>query len=293
MKRLNPATNLIFKRNAVREDGYIFYNYATKIIQKNGYYKENWLHPEKFKKFKKRVFDAHTTIKGRANVLLANAKTRAKKDKAEVSIDIPFIIDGLQRGTCELTGIPFDLLRMGKNSKNLYGPSLDRRDSKNKNYTKENTRIVLYLVNNALNEFTEEQALPILKAMVKAIEEKNARQDTATPVPEGAHSEGQDDTTHWAVHGAGPREDSDSANDHRGEPEGEDTHCGAKEGGGVGVGAGVAEVESFEGYESLKMYGYSDEQIKRIIQAGGYYNSQPREPSVAFRAGAQLRLFDN
>jgi len=280
MKRLNPATNLLFKRGDVREDGYIFYNYSN-VIKKNGYYKENWFQPEKFKKYKKQVFDAYTTIKGRACTLLANAKTRAKKDKAEVSIDIPFIIDGLQRGTCELTGILFDLLRTGKNSKNLYGPSLDRRDSKNKNYTKENTRIVLYLVNNALNEFTEEQALPILKAMVKAIEEKYARQDTATPVPEGAHREGQDDTTHWAVHGARIGQNSDSSDDHRGEPQGEDTHRGTEEGGGVGVGTGVAEVESFEGYDTLVMYGYSDEQIKRIVQAGGYYNSQPREPSVA------------
>jgi hypothetical protein len=280
MKRLNPATNLLFKRGDVREDGYIFYNYSN-VIKKNGYYKENWFQPEKFKKYKKQVFDTYTTIKGRACTLLANAKTRAKKDKAEVSIDIPFIIDGLQRGTCELTGILFDLLRTGENSKNLYGPSLDRRDSKNKNYTKENTRIVLYLVNNALNEFTEEQALPILKAMVKAIEEKHARQDTATPVPEGAHSEGQDDTTHWAVHGAWPREDSDSANDHRGEPEGEDTHRCTEEGSGVGVGSGVTEVESFEGYETLKMYGFTDDEIRCVIQAVGDHDSQPREPSVA------------
>jgi hypothetical protein len=281
MKRLNPATNLIFKRNDVREDGYIFYSYSTKIIKKNGYYKEHWLHPEKFKKFKKQKFDAYVTIEGRVNGLLRGAKTRAKKHSSKISIDASFILDALKKGTCELTGIPFDLLRIDNNHINPYAPSLDRRDSKNRDYTKENTRVVLSLVNTTLNEFTEEQALPILKAMVKAIEEKHARQDTATPVPEGAHSKGQDDTTHWAVHGAGPREDSDSANDHRGEPQREDTHRGTEEGGGVGVGTGVAEVESFEGYESLKMYGYSDEQIKRVIQAGGYYNSQPREPSVA------------
>jgi hypothetical protein len=269
----------------------VFHSYTlhSKNPKNRNYYYEQWVTPEKFEEFREK----YTTVEGRACRLLANAKSRAKKDKAEVSIDVPFIIEGLERGTCELTGIPFDLLRTGKNSKNPYGPSLDRRDSKNKNYTKENTRVVLHLVNLALNEFTEEQALPILKAVVKAIEEKHARQDTATPIPEGAHSEGQDDTAHWAVHGAGPREDSDSANDHRGEPEGEDTHRCTEEGGGVGVGAGVTEVESFEGYESLKMYGLSNEQIRSLIQANGYHDSQPREPGLAFGTGVQLQLFDN
>jgi hypothetical protein len=261
----------------------IFHSYIlrAKNPKNTKYYYEHWVTPEKIEEYKKQALDIYATIEGRANNLLRSAKTRAKKDNAEVSIDDSFIIDALKKGTCELTGIPFDLLRINNNHKNPYGPSLDRRDSKNRNYTKENTRVVLSLVNITLNEYTEEQALPILKAMVKAIEEKHARQDTATPVPEGAHSEGQDDTTHWAILAPRTWEIGDSANDHRGEPEGEDTDSGTEEGSGVGVGARNAEVESFEGYDTLVMYGYSDEQIRSLIQANGYHDSQLREPSVA------------
>jgi len=286
LKRLNPNTGQEFKYGETDHRGMIFYSYNlhAKNPKNQNYFYEQWITPEKFEEIREK----YTTVEGRASRLLNGARARAKKENSQISIDIPFIIEGLERGTCELTEIPFDLSRMDDNHKNPYSPSLDRRDSKNRDYTKENTRVVLSLVNLALNEFTEEQALPILKAVVKAIEEKHARQDTATPVPEGAHSEGQDDTTHRATNGPWTWEIGDSANDHRGEPKGEDTHRGTEEGSGVGVGTGVAEVESFEGYESLKMYGYSDEQIKRIIQAGGYYNSQPREPSVAFGTGVQL-----
>jgi hypothetical protein len=283
LKRLNPNTGKKFKYGDTDHTGMVFHSYIlrAKNPKNTKYYYEHWVTPEKIEEYKKQALDIYATIEGRANNLLRSAKTRAKKDNAEVSIDDSFIIDALKKGTCELTGIPFDLLRINNNHKNPYGPSLDRKDSKNRNYTKENTRVVLSLVNSTLNEFTEEQALPILKAMVKAIEEKHARQDTATPVPEGAHSEGQDDTTHWAVHGAGPREDSDSANDHRGEPQGEDAHRCTEEGGGVGVGSGVAEVESFEGYDTLVMYGFTDDEIRCVIQAVGDHDSQPREPSVA------------
>ena len=53
MKRLNPATNALFTRGTVREDGFIFNSYSS-ILKKDGYYKEIWLNPEVFKRIKEK-----------------------------------------------------------------------------------------------------------------------------------------------------------------------------------------------------------------------------------------------
>jgi hypothetical protein len=53
MRRLNPKTNNPFKHGEVREDGYVFDCYIKKV-QKNGYFKEMWRHPDKFFKMKER-----------------------------------------------------------------------------------------------------------------------------------------------------------------------------------------------------------------------------------------------
>ena len=65
MKRLNPATNQLFKHGDIREDGYRFYRY-TNVLKLNGTFKEIWLHP-----------DSHS--KARADVAGRQAKTYVRK----------------------------------------------------------------------------------------------------------------------------------------------------------------------------------------------------------------------
>jgi hypothetical protein len=45
MKRLNPDTNEPFKRGDVRHDGYVFFNYTSKV-KTDGFFLERWLHPD-------------------------------------------------------------------------------------------------------------------------------------------------------------------------------------------------------------------------------------------------------
>lgn len=49
MKRLNPETNLFFKRGDVRADGFKFWGYSTKV-KENGFFEESWRNPIAFKK---------------------------------------------------------------------------------------------------------------------------------------------------------------------------------------------------------------------------------------------------
>jgi hypothetical protein len=134
---------------------------------------------------------------------------------------------------------------------------------------------------------------PILLQRAIHYIEYYAKQDGLTSVPERSSNKSKDNTPPRVIHGTWPRENSNGSDDYRGEPQGQDTDSGTQESSGVSMGSGVAEVESFEGYESLKMYGLSDEQIRSLIQANGYHDSQSREPSVAFGTGVQLQLFDH
>jgi hypothetical protein len=49
MKRLNPETNLPFKRGNLRYDGYIFWGYKNTIKTSNGFFKEEWCSPATYK----------------------------------------------------------------------------------------------------------------------------------------------------------------------------------------------------------------------------------------------------
>lgn len=113
--------------------------------------------------------------KGRATKLWHNAKRRSGDKNSEVTITIEWIVEKLNRGVCEYTGLPFDLNPDPNFNSNPYAPSLDRIDPKIKDYSPENTRVVLTCVNKALNEYGGEAVLPILKAMVSAIENNTCR----------------------------------------------------------------------------------------------------------------------
>lgn len=111
------------------------------------------------------------SLRGRAIKIWHRAKTRT--GSCDVTVD--WIIEKLKANRCELTGFPFDLSpSTGKYCYNPYAPSLDRIDSSIKAYTPENTRVVLAAVNTALNQYGTETMLPILKAMVEAIENPDA-----------------------------------------------------------------------------------------------------------------------
>ena len=48
MKRLNPDTNIEFRRGDKRDDGYIFIRYKTDILNSNGFFREDWAKPNRF-----------------------------------------------------------------------------------------------------------------------------------------------------------------------------------------------------------------------------------------------------
>jgi hypothetical protein len=123
--------------------------------------------------------DWKRTIEGRASVLFSNAKSRCKSKGIELNLTQEWIKQHLRRGTCEITGIRFNLEPPSEGLTRLPdAPSLDRID-KQKHYTEDNTRVILWAVNCALAEYGTEIMLPILKAMVKGIEDAQEKSTTS------------------------------------------------------------------------------------------------------------------
>ena len=58
MKRLNPETGQLFKRNDVRADGFVFVCYLPKLIKRDGYCKEKWLSPGAWERAQKSINNA-------------------------------------------------------------------------------------------------------------------------------------------------------------------------------------------------------------------------------------------
>ncbi len=78
MKRLNPNTNEVFTRGDIREDGFLFLQYNTQRIKKNGYFEESWLNKEPY-------------LKERIRNTLYHARSRARLANIECSVTIDYL----------------------------------------------------------------------------------------------------------------------------------------------------------------------------------------------------------
>jgi hypothetical protein len=111
--------------------------------------------------------DLHSHI---AEELLQSAKARAKKRFAKVTITKKWILDRLRLGRCEFTGLCFEL-DMPYSAKS---PSLDRKNNFIRDYTPENTMLVLNQVNMCRNQWSDLNSLEIWKGLVKRTRRRNS-----------------------------------------------------------------------------------------------------------------------
>ena len=95
------------------------------------------------------------TAAGRACLLLTGARARAKRGGLEVTLTNEWVRERLEKGVCEMSGIPFHSGPKERNTTSPYSPSIDRIDS-SKGYTPENCRVVLWALNAAFGHWGEE-----------------------------------------------------------------------------------------------------------------------------------------
>lgn len=206
--------------------------------------------------------------RGRAIALMSDARSSSKKRKLKIDISNDWVEEKLNSGVCELTGIPFDFNPSKNTYLNKCAPSLDRINS-NKGYTKDNVRVVLCAVNNALGQYTDEEILPILKVLVKAIE-KNVKQNTITPVSKGSYIQSKLNTKLGSVSTTGAGQDDDDTHHHCGTISGEDLDHRAQAGSGDSMGRGGKKVATLKAPQSLKDYGQPDAEIISIEYGIGH-----------------------
>jgi hypothetical protein len=98
------------------------------------------------------------TIKGRAQRLYYSARTRARKYGLRFDLTLAWVEAQLKRGTCEATGLVFDLKPPDKTAKNKFAPSLDRKNP-HWGYTLANTRAVIWLYNSCKGEYSDSDVI--------------------------------------------------------------------------------------------------------------------------------------
>jgi len=208
------------------------------------------------------------TIKGRASVLFSNAKSRCKNKNVELYITQEWIQEHLKRGTCEITGIPFNLEPPSKKAtRRPDAPSLDRID-KNKNYTTDNTRVILWAVNCALAEYGTEEMLPILKAMIKGIED--AQKNQPTPVSTGSYLGSEIYPELGAPITTGFGQDDNNLNHHSGTIQGQDLDHRPQTDSGDSLGHGGQEMGTPVTLESIQIDGKPKPKISWVKLGGGH-----------------------
>lgn len=102
----------------------------------------------------------------RANVitnLLNNVKNRSRKNRWACNVDRGWIEERVERGRCELTGIPFCF-----DHGSPYRPSVDRIDS-SKPYVIGNVRVVLVFINWAKHTYAEDTFQQVLLSVADAL----------------------------------------------------------------------------------------------------------------------------
>ena len=109
-----------------------------------------------------------SSLHGRSLALLQSASIRARKKALPFELDEAWVRQRLAANVCEVTGLAFDFTRgvgRSKGAKNPLAPSIDQIRAGH-GYTKQNSRIVLASVNNALGEWGDEHLLKIAVAML-------------------------------------------------------------------------------------------------------------------------------
>ena len=214
-----------------------------------------------------------STIKGRAAVLMGSANSRCLDKNILLELSTEWVIGHLERGTCEITGLPFNLDPPPAGiTRRPDAPSLDRID-KDKHYTTENTRVILWAVNCALSEYGTEAILPILKAMVIGIE--NAKQKSITSVPEGDNSESVIVAQPGTIPTTGAWENYDHTYNHSRTVQRKDTDYSAQTSGGDSLGQRSKEMVTLETFACEQDNGKPDAEIVRLEFGRRYLSDKP------------------
>lgn len=127
-------------------------------------WKRNWISQNK-EQYVERRKHYRSRAETRAKEMLAAAKFSSKVKQVAFDLDYEWILEKLKIGTCEMTGVKFDLEPLPKGRQNPYTASLDRVKPE-LGYTKTNVRMILWALNAAFNTYGEHIYADIARAFL-------------------------------------------------------------------------------------------------------------------------------
>jgi hypothetical protein len=205
--------------------------------------------------------------------MIANCKGSSKRRNIHFDLKAEDIAPAVESGHCQLTGLPFDFNPPKGKGFNPYAPSVDRIDN-NKGYVAGNVRVVLWAVNSALSESSDEEMLPILKAMVKAIE-KNVKTKSIAPLSEGDYIYGAVGAEIGSISTPWTWEDYDHSDNHSGAVPRQDVDHSTQASSGDSLGRGSKEVGPPQAPTRIEDHGQPEPEIVRLEFGRRYLSDKP------------------
>jgi hypothetical protein len=102
----------------------------------------------------------------RATLLRYKARVRARRLGLDFDLPIEWVRNQLERGTCAVTGIPFDLaIGLGSRFHSKYAPTIDRIDP-SQGYTREKCQVVVCQYNAAKGAWAHEDVMILARTLI-------------------------------------------------------------------------------------------------------------------------------
>lgn len=107
----------------------------------------------------------------RAKSMCSWTRVRARAMGLDFDLTPEFLAEKMIAGSCEATGIPFDLTDgvQGKKKVHHYAPSIDRIDP-SRGYTMSNVRLVVYIYNLVKSEYSDATVLEFARQVLASAE---------------------------------------------------------------------------------------------------------------------------
>jgi len=109
---------------------------------------------------KRKQTEAKRRITKRAQCLVSNCRTRARRRGIEYALDsqVGALQAIINKGKCQITGTPFNLV----GGRTWNSPSIDRIDP-SKGYVPDNVRVVCHAMNAAMSDWGEDKVWEMLQ----------------------------------------------------------------------------------------------------------------------------------
>lgn len=172
-KKLQPLSSYYFTRNR--------YITRCKLCTSEYNRKRHFENPLRYAEVRKKYGDTNRdknnqrsrefyySINGRAKTMLKQMERRTKqKGWSPCEIEMDWILERLNKGTCELTGIEFQYRKLPNKVRNPFVASIDRIDS-SIGYTLKNCRMIIWQINLMKGELSDIDLFNLCNIVVGAM----------------------------------------------------------------------------------------------------------------------------